>query len=157
MEYGKKELPSMESIMAKIAAGTTSDKKPFFTPGIWKVKIDNVIFVTSIKGVTFFVVNVDVLKKLDAIPGEVVPPVINWMPSIDNSLGCGDVKKFTATVLECAEDEGFQLVPRITSAENPFGGIEMMVKAFNRPKKNGDPFTAVIWARADKYTEGDFD
>lgn len=157
MEYGKKELPPMEALMAKIAAGQTSDKRPFIPEGLWHFRIDAVILKQSRENKTFFIVNVDTIAQLGGAPPEKESPVYNWMPNLDNELGAGDAKKFIATVFECDDTEAAALLPTVTGADNPLSGVEMIAKAYVVMTKKNMPFTKVLWARADKYTEGDLD
>ena len=157
MEYGKKELPSMESIMAKVKAGQTSDKRPFIPEGLWKFRIDTVLLKQSKEDKTFFIVNLDTVAQLGGAPPEKESPVYNWMPNLGNELGAGDVKSFIATVFECADDEAAELLPTVVGEENPLSGVEMIAKAYVVMTKKNMPFTKVLWARADKYTEGDLD
>jgi hypothetical protein len=143
-------------------ADATGDKKPWFEPGKYFVRIDSVAGRDGRNGKIWFIVEAEVLqiestedeKKMKE--GKIYSQTINY----SQDMGPINVKRFilAAMGLDPSDDEnndkvGEEEVEFAVSEEQPLAGVEMWLQCDQIETRAGKPFTKYTWFAA----EGDED
>lgn len=122
----------------------------YFEPGEYLVKINAIKYNKGFKG-EFYIIEC-ILEESDnekMIVGRTYNQVINLSRK---ETGPGNVKAFLAAALDVdPKDESVkwgELAEKACSEENPFAGLQMRLKTFERQTKAGGVFTVHQWTKA---------
>lgn len=101
------------------------------------------------KGIEFFVVETRVLESDVASRPPGSEP--SWMVTYDKDAAAGNIVAFLMATTDCEEDEvddGDD--DAVCTEDQPLAGKKMRVTAWNKPTREGNPFTRLLWS---KYEE----
>lgn len=123
----------------------------YFDPGNYVVKINRCKHGMTRKNVDFFVVETKILESdNDGLP---IGSEASWMVTMDKDAAPGNIKSFAMAATGVDEDGIDEAgILEIVSDRQPLAGMIMRVEAFNKPTKEGKPFTRIKWLEADPET-----
>lgn len=145
------------SVFAKVNEARATEGGRYFEPGNYVVLINRIKHGETRKGVDFFVVETKVLESdCAAIPAG---SECSWMVTLDKDAALGNIKSFAMAATGCADNEVDEAgILELVSDRQPLAGQVMRVEAFNKPTRDGKPFTRVKWlaptdVEAARYTK----
>lgn len=141
----------MSSMFSGVESVQLNNRAPYITPGLYLLRCKLNKQGTSRKKIPFFVAEFEVLESNN--PDHPAGSSVNWMiqfPPLDPDkcrMALGNVKSYASALMDTptseVTEEGLE---DLTSAANPAEGFKIRAEAFNKPTRNGSPFTHVIWS-----------
>jgi hypothetical protein len=134
------------SIFAGISEAQVFESSRYLTPGMYSVRLTRLVQGTKRIGkIPYVVVEFKVLNT--NAEGWREGETGSWYVGFDKDAAQGNIKAFLAVANGCDHSEIDQAGAEVCfSDRSPLLGAELDVEAYNKPTKDGRPFTRVKWS-----------
>lgn len=131
-----------------IDAVSSSSGGAFIVPGKYRFRINALKCPDNLRAGQCFIAELDLVSSnvSEFFEGQ----RISWIRKLGGEwaqLALADVKGFIAAAAKCEESQiNNEVATRVVQDDQPLAGKLVDCEAYNKPKKNGEPFTRTRWS-----------
>lgn len=129
---------------AKVAGARPTEGGRYFAPGEYVVRLQAIKHIQTRMQKDAFVVETRIVESnVDKLPAK---SECSWMVTMDKDAAPGNIVGFVVAATGCTPEEVDEAgVLALVGKDQPLAGHFMRISAFNKPTRDGKPFTRVKW------------